>query len=89
MLAYGDNPYEEWLERIEKTRSLVAGYMGAETEEIAFTTNTSHGMNLVAQMNKEKGTVLTMQDEFPSSTFPWLNQGVKIKMIAHNPPPGP
>lgn len=81
MLAFGDNPYEEWLERTENTRRLVAEYIGADTEEIAFTTNTSHGMNLVAQMNKEKGTVLTMQDEFPSSTFPWLNQGVKIKMI--------
>jgi selenocysteine lyase/cysteine desulfurase len=22
-----------------------------------------------------------MQDEFPSSTFPWLNQGVKLKMV--------
>lgn len=81
MLAHGDNLYEEWLERTERTRSAVANYLGAETSEIAFTTNTSHGMNLIALMNKEKGSVLTMQDEFPSSTIPWLNQGVKIKML--------
>lgn len=81
MLAHGDNLYEEWLERTEKTRSMVAEYIGSETREITFTTNTSHGMNLIAQMNKNKGTVLTMHDEFPSSTFPWLNQGVKLKMV--------
>jgi selenocysteine lyase/cysteine desulfurase len=82
MLAQGDNLYEEWLERTEKTRSMVAEYIGADTREIAFTTNTSHGMNLIALMNKDKGAVITMQDEFPSSTFPWLNQGVKLIMVA-------
>jgi selenocysteine lyase/cysteine desulfurase len=53
-------------------------------------------MNLVAQMlrnigeGKEKGegrgeekavTVLTMRDEFPSTTFPWLNQGTQIIFV--------
>ncbi|MFB6341657.1 aminotransferase class V-fold PLP-dependent enzyme [Saccharicrinis sp. FJH62] len=81
ILAQGDNLYEEWLERTEVTRQMVAEYIGADASEIAFTTNTSHGMNLVAQMNKNKGKVLTMHDEFPSSTFPWLNQGVALKMV--------
>ena len=81
MLEHGDNLYEQWLEKVEATRNAVAGYIGAEPSEIAFTTNTSHSMNLVALMNKQRGEVLTMHDEFPSSTFPWLNQGVNIKMV--------
>lgn len=81
MLAHGDNLYEEWLLRTENIRNSVAEYIGAEKEEIAFTTNTSHGMNLIAQMNDTMGAVLTMADEFPSSTIPWLNQGVKLKMV--------
>lgn len=81
MLAYGDNPYEEWLERTEETRSMVAAFLNADKDEIAFTTNTSHGMNIIAQMLKGKGKVLTMRDEFPSSTFPWLNQDVQLKMV--------
>jgi len=81
MLAHGDNLYDKWLERTEQTRQEIAAYIGAEENEMAFTTNTSHGMNLIAQINKNNGDVLTMQDEFPSSTLPWLNQNVKIKMV--------
>jgi selenocysteine lyase/cysteine desulfurase len=81
MLEFGDTYWETWLERTEKVRKDLAGFIGAEREEIGFTTNTSHGMNLVAQMLKNKGTVLTMRDEFPSTTFPWLNQKTKIKFV--------
>jgi len=81
MLKFGDTYWETWLGRTEKVRSSLADFIGAEREEIGFTTNTSHGMNLVAQMLKEKGTVLTMRDEFPSTTFPWLNQGTEIKFV--------
>ena len=81
MLEFGDTYWETWLVRTEKVRSELAGFIGADREEIGFTTNTSHGMNLVAQMLKNKGTVLTMRDEFPSTTFPWLNQKTNIKFV--------
>jgi len=81
MLGFGDTYWETWLERTEKVRKDLAKFIGAEREEIGFTTNTSHGMNLVAQMLKDKGTVLTMRDEFPSTTFPWLNQKTEIKFV--------
>jgi len=81
MLEFGDTYWDTWLQRTEKTRSQLAAFIGAKREEIGFTTNTSHGMNLVAQMLKDKGTVLTMRDEFPSTTFPWINQGTKIKFV--------
>ncbi|MBW6534567.1 MAG: aminotransferase class V-fold PLP-dependent enzyme [Mariniphaga sp.] len=81
MLEYGDTFWETWLERTEKVRIDLARFIGAGREEIGFTTNTSHGMNLVAHILKNQGNVLTMRDEFPSSTFPWLNQGTKIKFV--------
>lgn len=81
MLKFGDTYWDTWLERTENVRMSLANFIGAEREEIGFTTNTSHGMNLVAQMLKDKGTVLTMRDEFPSTTFPWLNQGTEIKFV--------
>ena len=81
MLEFGDTYWDTWLERTEKVRSSLAKFIGAKREEIGFTTNTSHGMNLVAQMLKDKGTVLTMRDEFPSTTFPWLNQKTEIKFV--------
>lgn len=84
MLEFGDTYWETWLERTEKTRSALAEFIGAGRDEIGFTTNTSHGMNLVAQMLKNKGPILTMRDEFPSTTFPWLNQGTEIKFVEPN-----
>lgn len=81
MLEFGDTYWDIWLERTENVRQLLAEFIGADREEIGFTTNTSHGMNIVAQFLKDKGTVLTMRDEFPSTTFPWLNQGTQIKFV--------
>ena len=81
MLEFGDTYWETWLKRTEKTRLALAEFIGAGRNEIGFTTNTSHGMNLVAQYLKDKGPILTMRDEFPSTTFPWLNQGTKIKFV--------
>lgn len=79
MLEHGDTFWDIWLERTEKVRTTLAEYINASRDEIGFTTNTSHGMNLVAQMLQHKGTVLTMRDEFPSTTFPWLNRKVPVK----------
>lgn len=81
MLEHGDTYWETWLERTEGVRSNLAKFIGAEREEICFTTNTSHGMNLVAQFLKNEGPILTMRDEFPSTTFPWLNQKTEIKFV--------
>ena len=81
MLEFGDTYWEIWLERTEGIRSDLANFIGAKREEIGFTTNTSHGMNLVAQFLKDKGPILTMRDEFPSTTFPWLNQKTEIKFV--------
>jgi len=81
MLEFGDTYWDNWLKRTEDVRLKLANYIHAGKEEIAFTTNTSHGMNLIAHILKERGDVLTMNDEFPSSTFPWLNTGKKIKFV--------
>ncbi len=81
MLEFGDTYWEKWLVRTESIRSNLANFIGAKREEIGFTTNTSHGMNLVAQFLKNEGPILTMRDEFPSTTFPWLNQKTKIKFV--------
>jgi selenocysteine lyase/cysteine desulfurase len=81
MLENGDTCWDEWLIRTEGVREKLAQFINAGKDEIAFTTNTSLGMNHVVQLLKGKGNVLTMRDEFPSSTFPWLNQGVKLTFV--------
>ena len=81
ILAGGDVPWEKWLKQQEEVREKVAKFLNADKSEIAFTSNTSQGMNIVAQIFKGKGSVLTMNDEFPSSTIPWLNQKYKVRFV--------
>lgn len=81
MTARGDSVWKEWLERTEKVRKKVAKFINASKSEIAFTVNTSHGMTLVADMFDGKGEVLTMDDEFPSSTFPWLHKKYRVHFV--------
>ncbi|MFW5781343.1 MAG: aminotransferase class V-fold PLP-dependent enzyme [Bacteroidota bacterium] len=81
MLHEGDTLYDLWLERKEKVRTTLARFINASPDEVAFTLNTSHGMNLVAGMIDTSGEILTMHDEFPSTTFPWIHKGVKMKHV--------
>jgi len=81
MLLHGDTCWDEWLDRTESVRHKLAGFIGAESREIAFVPNTSTGMGLIAQLLGHTGRVLTMEDEFPSSTVPWLNLGYETDFI--------
>lgn len=81
ILTRGDLLWKKWLERREETRKKVAKFINADKNEIAFTLNTSHGMNLIAEILQGKGEVITMNDEFPSSTFPWLNRKYKVHFV--------
>jgi cysteine desulfurase / selenocysteine lyase len=81
MHEFGDTLYDQWMIQAAGVRKKLADFIGADPEEIAFTSNTSHGMNLVSHALKDRGDVITMKHEFPSSTLPWLNQGVNLKMV--------
>jgi len=81
ILARGDTLWTEWLSRVEEVRGKVAKFINADESEIAFTLSTSLGMNLIAGILKGKGDVITMDDEFPSSTIPWLNLGYKVHFV--------
>lgn len=79
-LEYGELYWQRWGERMEEVRRDLARFINAAPEEVGFTLNTSHGMNLIAGA-LGRGTVLTMHDEFPSSTLAWLNAGFKVKFV--------
>lgn len=75
ILNHGLTLWDEWENKMEKTRDLYAKFIGAENrEEIAFTHSTSEGMNMIVHMLSDKGTVISNELEFPSSNLPWLNK---------------
>ncbi|HEV2882960.1 MAG TPA: aminotransferase class V-fold PLP-dependent enzyme [Pyrinomonadaceae bacterium] len=80
-LESGDKRWFNWLERRERARASVARLINAEPDEIAFTTNTSTGMNLIIDALEGRGHVISCELEFPVSTIPWMHRGVEVSML--------
>jgi selenocysteine lyase/cysteine desulfurase len=81
MMAEGDARWDEWLERRETVRRRIAQFINAEPEEIAFTTNTSQGMNLIVDALHHRGEVISSDLEFPVSTITWLHRGARVNFV--------
>jgi len=77
----GDAHWSQWMRRREEIRTRVAGFVGAEPEEIAFVPNTSAGINLVVDLLEEDGVVLSDELEFPTVTLPWIHRGVLVRFV--------
>jgi selenocysteine lyase/cysteine desulfurase len=78
--------YEQELERIAETRSLLARLLGAGVNEIAFTGPTASGLNAVANgLDWKPGDeVVCYLDDYPANVYPWLaleRQGVRPVLL--------
>ncbi len=85
--SFGDIEFiDETIKIKEETRSLLAQLIHAEKDHIGFVTNTSEGLNILAQGLewKEGDEIIIPECEFPANIYPFLNlerKGVKIKYI--------
>ncbi|HEV2861976.1 MAG TPA: aminotransferase class V-fold PLP-dependent enzyme [Pyrinomonadaceae bacterium] len=77
----GDRQWESWLVRREEARAAVARLINAEPDEVAFTTNTSSGMNLIVDALEGSREVVSCSLEFPVTTLPWMHRGVRVRMV--------
>lgn len=73
-------------ELLDKIRDTIASMINCSPDEVALTTNTSYGFNIVANgLEFKSGDEIILSDvEFPANVYPWLNlkrKGVKIKFI--------
>jgi selenocysteine lyase/cysteine desulfurase len=83
---YASSHFEKWKNELESCRVLAAGLLGASSDEIALTKNTSEGVNLTAQLiDWSKGDeVLVCDCDFPTNILPFSNlkeKGVRVKFI--------
>jgi cysteine desulfurase / selenocysteine lyase len=70
---------------VDQTRAKAAVLLHCLPEEIAFTKNTSEGLNIAANAIRwERGdNVVLPRDEHPNNVYPWLNlaaRGVEIRL---------
>jgi cysteine desulfurase / selenocysteine lyase len=81
----GSVNFRAWLAVKQKTRSLLAGMLGARPEQVAFMRNTSDGLSTVANGLRWRSgdNLITFAGEFPSNLYPWLRlrdvQGVEVR----------
>lgn len=81
LAQHGDLPWNGWLAEREAIRERIARFIGATADEIAFTANTSAGINLIVDVLAEDGPVVASSREFPTVTLPWLHRGVPVRFV--------
>lgn len=79
-------PKPVWLGRVAEARQRAAALIGAHAGEIAFTKNTSEGLNIAANaLALESGdNVLLLQGDHPNNIYAWLNlqrRGVEVRFV--------
>lgn len=79
-------PKPVWLQRVEAVRARAAAFLGARPHELAFTKNTSEGLNIAANaLGLTPGdNVLLIEGDHPNNAYAWLNlqrQGVEVRFV--------
>src|SRR5262245_27464472 len=82
MMGDGDVHWNRWLAEREAIRARIARFINAEPDEIAFTTNTSSGMNIIVDALAERGEVISCDLEFPVTTLPWMYRRIPVHLVA-------
>lgn len=77
----GDDHWDLWLAQAEVVRERVARFIGAQADEVAFVTNTSDGMNILADLVAPDGPVLSDELEFPTVTLPFVHRGAQLQFV--------
>jgi cysteine desulfurase / selenocysteine lyase len=79
-------PKSIWLKRVEQVRARIARFVGAEPGEIAFTKNTSEGLNIAANaLPLQRGdNVLMIDGDHPNNAYAFLHlrrKGVEVRFL--------
>jgi len=82
--AAGPKPL--WVSRVQEARTRVAEMLNGAADEIAFTKNTSEGLNIAANAVPlpPGSTVLMLEGDHPNNAYAWLNQtrkGVNVRFL--------
>ncbi|MBL8909147.1 MAG: aminotransferase class V-fold PLP-dependent enzyme [Archangium sp.] len=80
-LARGDVRYPAWAKAKDDTRAHLARFLNVTPKEVGFVQSTSFGFHVIAQLLKQRGIteVLTVDQEFPSTTLPMLYDGLTLR----------
>ncbi|RCW66116.1 aminotransferase class V-fold PLP-dependent enzyme [Pseudorhodoferax soli] len=80
-------PKPVWAARVHDARQMVATLLNAQRDEVAFTKNTSEGLNIAANaLALQSGDkVLMLAGDHPNNAYAWLHQrqrGVEVQFVS-------
>jgi selenocysteine lyase/cysteine desulfurase len=80
------DPYQVAFDAFDRTREVVAAFIGADPDEVALTESTTAGINAIAgAIDWEPGDVVVRTDlEHPAGTLPWARlkrDGVEVRVV--------
>lgn len=83
---FAAGPKSTWLARVEQVRAKLAGLLGVAPHEVAFTKNTSEGLNIAAHgLSWAAGdNVVLLESEHPNNAYAWLSQrpaGLEVRRV--------
>lgn len=81
MMSDGDVHWNRWLAQREAARARIARLINAAPDEIAFTTNTSSGMNVIVDALEGRGELISSELEFPVTTLPWMHRRIPVHLM--------
>lgn len=89
LLENGDYNWLDNVNMLDQVRVRAAQFLGASSpQEVGFSNSTSMAMNYLATMMarhlRSRGVplrILSCQEEFPSTTVPWLYQGFEVSQV--------
>jgi cysteine desulfurase/selenocysteine lyase len=87
MCRCGIDGYPRWMEGVGAARRQAARLLGAGAHEIAFVTNTSEGLSVIAGgLDWRVGDrLLVVRPDFPSNIYPWMDlerKGVAVDYVS-------
>ena len=78
---HGDTCWPVWLDRVEAARASVADLIGGRPEQTVFLPHASAGLDLAERVFGRGIGLLSVADDFPSITIPWLNRGRPVRFL--------
>jgi cysteine desulfurase/selenocysteine lyase len=78
--------WPSWERKVEGLRDGLAAWIGADRDEVAFVSSTTHGIGLAAEGFpwNEGDNVVVPAEEYPSNIYPWMNlasRGVAVRLV--------
>lgn len=82
----GEGVKDTWKAKVEEVRGKVARLLGVTPGEIAFTKNTSEGLNILANAipSGPGDNVVVHSREHPNNLYPWMHlarKGVEVRVV--------